>query len=148
MNIEHLLAEEIEARIAQLKSMKPDSDEYKAAIDGIAKLTDRLIEIEKVNDERNDKDRNSVIDKKDRMIKNAINVAGIIVPAGLAIWGTLKSLRFEINLFLRNDAFQNQGVMSNIASSFFTITLGADIMRYHYEKTIYIFIYIWRDIRM
>lgn len=95
MNIEHLLAEEIEARIAQLKSMKPDSDEYKAAIDGIAKLTDRLIEIEKVNDERNDKDRNSVIDKKDRMIKNAINVAGIIVPAGLAIWGTLKSLRFE-----------------------------------------------------
>ena len=95
MNIEHLLAEEIETRIAQLKSMKPDSDEHKAAIDVIAKLTDRLIEIEKVNDERNDKDRNSVIDKKDRMIKNAINVAGIVVPAGLAIWGTLKSLRFE-----------------------------------------------------
>ena len=34
-------------------------------------------------------------DKKDRLIKNCMTAAGIVIPSVLTIWGTLKSLEFE-----------------------------------------------------
>lgn len=95
MSIENLLHEEIEHRLKDLGGMDPKSDEYKSAIDGTAKLIDRAIEIDKFNKECEDKTECREFDKKDRLAKNIISGAGIVIPTVLTIWGTLKSLKFE-----------------------------------------------------
>lgn len=95
MSIEHLLHAEIENRLQQLGGMDPGSDEYKSTIDGTAKLIDRAIEIDKFNNECDEKVKSREIETKDRLTKNIISGAGIIIPTAVTIWGTLKSLKFE-----------------------------------------------------
>ena len=34
-------------------------------------------------------------EKKDRLIRNCISAAGIIIPSLLTIWGTFKTFKFE-----------------------------------------------------
>lgn len=106
MNIETLLNDEIESELKLLKDMEIGSDDYKMTVDGLVKLMDRAIEIEKINVEHEEKssDREADTDvklaqmeedKKDRVIKNLIGIAGILIPTAVTIWGTLKSLKFE-----------------------------------------------------
>lgn len=98
MNIEALLKEEIQSEFETLKTVNMGSEEYKTAVDGLTKLVDRAIEIEKFNAEREDNDlkQEQMKDEKiDRWIKNGLTLAGIIVPTGLTVWGTLKSFKFE-----------------------------------------------------
>lgn len=95
MDIVHLLNEEIESRMKEIGGMKPESDEYKAAVDGVAKLIDRVNEINKLKAETDENEKNRELEKRDRLTRNIINVASIAVPAGITIWGTLKTLKFE-----------------------------------------------------
>ena len=41
------------------------------------------------------KEKQAVDEAKDRLIKNCIATAGIVLPAMITIWGTLKSFQFE-----------------------------------------------------
>lgn len=106
MNIETLLNDEIKSELDLLKDMEVGSDDYKMTVDGLVKLMDRAIEIEKINIEHEEKssDREADTDiklaqmeedKKDRFVRNLISVAGILIPTAVTIWGTLKSLKFE-----------------------------------------------------
>lgn len=106
MNIEHLLYDEIETEFETLRDKTPGSDEHKAIVDEIVKLMDRAIEMEKVNNDCQDKTevrendqamKQQQLDdeKRDRLIKNAISVAGIVLPLIVTIWGTKVSLKFE-----------------------------------------------------
>lgn len=106
MNIETLLNDEIKSELDLLKDMEVGSDDYKMTVDGLVKLMDRAIEIEKINVEHEEKssDREADTDiklaqmeedKKDRFVRNLISVAGILIPTAVTIWGTLKSLKFE-----------------------------------------------------
>lgn len=106
MKIETLLQDEIQSEFGELKKMEIGTDEYKTSVDGITKLVDRAIELEKMraeNELENDKlvsenirkAEELELEKKDRLIKNIIAGAGVIVGAGLTIWGTIKSLKFE-----------------------------------------------------
>lgn len=106
MNIEKLLHAEIEQRIQDLGDMEAGSDEYKAAVDGVTKLVDRAIEIDKFNADCVEKEKTrefeeqlkitqAVGEQRDRLAKNIIAGAGVGVPALITIWGTLKSLKFE-----------------------------------------------------
>ncbi len=106
MNIEHLLYDEIETEFEKLRDKTPGSDEHKAIVDEIVKLMDRAIEMEKVNNDCQDKNEVRENDqamkqqqledeKRDRLIKNAISVAGIVLPLIVTIWGTKVSLKFE-----------------------------------------------------
>lgn len=106
MNIEHLLYDEIETEFETLRDKTPGSDEHKAIVDEIVKLMDRAIEMEKVNNDCQDKTevrendqamKKQQLDdeKRDRLIKNAIGVAGIVLPLIVTIWGTKVSLKFE-----------------------------------------------------
>jgi hypothetical protein len=106
MRIENLLHEEIEKELHSLEGMDTGSDEYKIAVDGLTKLVDRAIEIDKFNNECEEKSKERKFeedmrikqleeDKKDRLIKNVIAGAGIAVPSVITVWGTLKSLKFE-----------------------------------------------------
>ena len=106
MEFKNLLTEEIQAEIETLKGMELGSEPYKVAVDGITKLIDRSIDIEKYSAERKEKDeekefevywkeRESAEEKKDRRIKDGIAIAGIVLPIIVTIWGTKASFKFE-----------------------------------------------------
>ena len=106
MNVEKKLLDELEAEFEDLKDVPMGTEEYKISVDGLTKLVDRAIEINKLNSEfdaRHDeheiememKVKQFEEEKKDRKWKNGISVAGIVVPIVVTVWGTLKTLKFE-----------------------------------------------------
>lgn len=106
MNIETLLREEIKSELEELKKMSLGTDEYRTTVDGITKLADRAIEMERLDIESQDKAEVREIEaelklkemseeRKDRWIKNGISVMSILVPTVVTIWGTVKSIEFE-----------------------------------------------------
>lgn len=95
MNIETSLHREIQAELELLRSKEVGSEEHKATVDSVTKLVDRAIEMEKLNIEHEDKAAQMKEDKKDRLIKNILTAAGIIIPTVTGIWGTYKTLKFE-----------------------------------------------------
>lgn len=56
MTIKQLLRKEIQEEIKNLEGVDKGSDSYKVMVDGITKLTDRLIDLEKNEVEREDKE--------------------------------------------------------------------------------------------
>lgn len=106
MKNETMLHEEIQSELDELSKIEVGSEKYKVAVDGVAKLMDRAIEIDKINADTQEKveSREAEIDlklkqleedKKDRKVRNGIAIAGIGIPAVVSIWGTLKTLKFE-----------------------------------------------------
>lgn len=106
MDIQTLLHEEIGDEFNKLKGMKVGSEEYETTINGLSKLVDKAIEIEKNEKEHVEKiacreseqklkQQQLNDEKKDRIVKNTISIAGIVIPVSVTIWGTLKSLKFE-----------------------------------------------------
>lgn len=106
MNVKTLLSEEIKSEFEELKRTEVGTEQYKTAVDGITKLTDRFIELEKLETDVAEKKNARVSDlelkqeqfqdeKKDRLIRNGIAAAGIIIPSVITIWGTVKSFQFE-----------------------------------------------------
>lgn len=106
MSIEALLHDEIETDFTKLMDKEPGSDEHKAIVDELTKLMDRAIELKKVEDDCNEKaaaresERAMKLqqledEKKDRLIKNILGAAGIVLPLIVTIWGTKVSLKFE-----------------------------------------------------
>jgi len=90
-----LLQKEIQEEFEDLKEMSLGSEEYRATVDGLTKLVDREIEIERLKIETKEKSRQFEEEKKDRLIKNILTGVGIVVPSAITIWGTLKSFKFE-----------------------------------------------------
>lgn len=72
-----------------------NSDEYKDKVKTIADLSDRVIELERIEEESKNKERILEAENKGRWIDRAISLAGIVLPLGCTVWGTLKSLKFE-----------------------------------------------------
>lgn len=118
MKNETLLHEEIESEFKELKKLEAGSEKYKLAVDGLTKLVDRAIEIDKLNDSAEDRrearDADMEIkqqqlheDAKDRKVRNGIAIAGIIIPTAVTIWGTLKSLKFEETGTITTNAGRN-----------------------------------------
>lgn len=106
MRIDTQLKEEINKELGELGKMQLGSDEYRCTVDGLSKLMDKAIEIERIDVEAMDKAearqeendfRNKQLEdeRKDRFVKNAIAVAGIVIPTAVTIWGTIKSIEFE-----------------------------------------------------
>ena len=106
MSVKSSLHEEILTEIEEIHKLEVGSDKHKVAVDSVAKLVDRAIEMEKLDIEISEKEKNRENemnlklaeieeDRKDRFVKNCITVAGIAVPSLITIWGTLKSFEFE-----------------------------------------------------
>ncbi len=106
MNIERSLHEEIVCEFEELSKMTPGTEEYKTTVDGLTKLVDRAIEMEKLHIDEDDKVKTRESEENwksiqlkeerlDRVIRNCLTGLGIIIPAGLTIWGTVKSIEFE-----------------------------------------------------
>ena len=106
MNVQNLLNDEIRREMEALRKIEVGSDEHRVAVDGITKLVDRSLEIEKIDIECDEKAKNREIDtelkvkqmnedRKDRWGRHFTSVLGIVASAGLAVWGTKKSFEFE-----------------------------------------------------
>lgn len=106
MKLDRMLCEEVQSELTALKDMEMGTEEYKIAVDGITKLADRAIELEKIDIEHQDKIeaqdfendlklKQMESDRKNRLIQNILTGAGIVLPIGLTVWGTFKSFEFE-----------------------------------------------------
>ena len=95
MKIEELWAEELVSEIEKLRTTPYDAKEYGAAKDTVAMFMDRKIEMDKAESERLFREQQLKDEKKDRLIKNILSVAGIALPLVVTIWGTKVSLNFE-----------------------------------------------------
>lgn len=106
MSVETLLNDEIREEFEELGKIEVGSDKYKIAVDGLTKLCDRAIELEKFKAEQELKKDQQDVDaelraeqlkdeRKDRVVKNCLTGAGIGIPAAITVWGTIKSIKFE-----------------------------------------------------
>lgn len=106
MSIPTLLEVEIEDQFEHLSKVEFGSEQYKAGVDGLTKLLDRSMEMNKLEYEAEEGRKNREIDnefkqkqmdedKKSRWIQHVISAAGIILPIAAAVWGTKSSFKFE-----------------------------------------------------
>ena len=109
MELDNLLEEQIKGGLEGLGNLDMGSEEYKSASEAITKLIDREIELKKLDSANDDKRHQRLIeikdreldrkkyesDEKDRLIKNGLTAAGLIIPTIVTIWGTIKSFEFE-----------------------------------------------------
>ena len=71
------------------------SEEYKFATDGITKLADRIIEIDRLEQERALKEKQAKVEKHDKITRNIIEgvkVGGGLIAAALTV---IVSMNFE-----------------------------------------------------
>ena len=122
-DIKTLLDENISDELSNLGELELGSEQYKIAVEGIAKLMDKKIEIEKIERDAKVKEKDHELEsrkvegdltdkaksreietkkleqitneKEDQKFKNGIAIASIVVPSLITIWGTFKTLKFE-----------------------------------------------------
>lgn len=101
-DVKTLLNEEIQMELEILKDLEMGTDEHKVSVDLITKLLDREIELNKLENEKTkriediDFRKSQAKDENmDRLIRNGLTAAGIVIPTVVTIWGTLKTLKFE-----------------------------------------------------
>ena len=115
MNVKSMLDDEIRNELENLGREAIGSEEYKANLDGVTKLLDRQIEIEKLENERLDrmesretevilKQQQLAEEKKDRRIKNSITVGTFACSAALYAMAFIASTTFE-----REGTFTTEG---------------------------------------
>ena len=109
MSLKSLLSEEICQELKECKKYQVGSDDYCKTVDGVAKLIDRQIELEKIEIQKeqqkidceqnlfvNDIQAEQLrIDKKDRNVKNILTGTSIIGGLLVGIWGTMEAIKFE-----------------------------------------------------
>ena len=106
MSLEKQLHEEIGRELDILQGMKEGTESYKEWVDGVTKLTDRAIAIDRFNAEVEEKAATQKFENElklkqmkeeriDRIVKNCLTAVGIILPIGITIWGTKASFEFE-----------------------------------------------------
>ena len=93
MEIKSKLEEVISLKLEEAKVT--ESEAGKRAVDDVAKLTNCLIEIQKMeNDEETRKEDQNQQTKKERW-QNGIAIAGIAVPATISLVGIYKTFKFD-----------------------------------------------------
>ena len=106
MSLDTALKVAIEDELNGLAGLEQGSEQHKAAVDSVTKLMDRAIEFDKVEvalqEQKNIREfendlklKQAKDEKLDRIVKNCISVAGIVLPICLTVWGTKTSLKFE-----------------------------------------------------
>lgn len=106
MGIKNDLTAEFNSQLEEVSRMEVGGEKYKIAIDGLTKLADRIIEIEKHEQEAafnssthtNDhaiKTAQLADEKHDRRVRNGIEAVKVVGGFGLAAWAFVASMNFE-----------------------------------------------------
>ena len=106
MSIKTPLIEEFHSELEDLKKMEVGTDEYETSVNGVTKLADRIIEIEKQEYENSARAIERQIDaelreqqladeKQDRIVKNCLTGISIVGGLGVAFVVSVMSMNFE-----------------------------------------------------
>lgn len=97
MNMITWLDAAIEKKSKELETLDPGSKEYVAVADVIDKLTNHRIELEKLETSKTQTEKQMDEERKSRIVKDIIDVLGIVLPIAVTIWGTILTFTFEEN---------------------------------------------------
>lgn len=89
------LTGEFQARLEQLGETNLATEEYKLATDGITKVADRIIEIEKIEQEQALKAEQAKADKKDKVTRNVIEIGKFVGGSLLTLGCFVAAMNFE-----------------------------------------------------
>ena len=106
MKIKTPLIEELHDELNELGKTTVGTDEYKITVDGVTKLADRIIEIEKIEAENRIKMeaqeaeneiklRQLKDEKRDRRIKNGIAIGTFVISVGVYAATYFSSMKYE-----------------------------------------------------
>ena len=123
MDVKEQLTKLVEFQMELMKDLKPGTDEYKSAADALAKLLDKLNEIDRNEydywDKKESREKENELklkqlksEKTDRIVKNCLTGTSVVGGIALAIWGTLVSLNFEKTGSVTTLA--GRGIISNL----------------------------------
>ena len=123
MGIKNILWDEIEKEVKELSKMQVGTDQYKVTVDGIARLSDKIIELEKLESENAVKDFENFArteeqelkrdqlksEKRDRAVKNVITVGTAVLSVAVYALAFIASTNFE-----REGSFTTEGGKNSI----------------------------------
>lgn len=123
MGIKNILRDEIEKELKELSRMQIGTEQYKITVDGITRLSDRIIELEKLESENAAKDFENIVrteeqdlkreqlksEKRDRAIKNVITVGTAVLSVAVYALAFIASTNFE-----RDGSFTTEGGKNSI----------------------------------
>ena len=106
MSVRSNLVEEFESELEELSKMEVGTDTYRATVDGVTKLADRIIEIDKIEKENSvnidTQEQEYAIkaqqlkdEKKDRFIKNCIAIGTFVGGVLVYSLAFIASTNFE-----------------------------------------------------
>lgn len=106
MSIKTTLTEEFNDQMNDLHKLEVGSDKYSLAVTGVTKLADKIIDLEKMEIEREEKikDREAEIDlksqqmeidKRDKRNQNVVNFLKVVVPTGVGFVLGIISMKWE-----------------------------------------------------
>lgn len=108
MEFKKNLSDEIVREIEVLSTLEPGTEQYEKTVNGVYKLLDKSIEIDKLEADIDAKDKDREHDriykdieveenKKSKWIDRSFQLLGILASTGLTVWGTKTILKFEID---------------------------------------------------
>ena len=103
MKSTEIIEAEVLKEMSSIDNMEVGTDQHKVAVDTVSKLTDKMIDLKKIEleekkikMENEEKMRLHAIeiekakkDQKDQKVKNGIAIAGIAAPLVVAIWANI-----------------------------------------------------------
>lgn len=106
MSIKMQLTEEFNDEISEVSKMEIGSKEHSAAVESLIKLADRIIEIDKIDNEQELKDRTQMdenylkdkqlkVNKVDTVLKHAGNLGKTLLMVGAGLWVYTSSMKYE-----------------------------------------------------
>lgn len=94
-DLKQQLSSGFKTQLENLEKTDVESEDYRATIDGVTKMADRIIEIEKIENEQALKAQQVKDDKRDKIIRNVIEGTKVVGGFGLAAWAFVASMNFE-----------------------------------------------------
>lgn len=116
MDTKELLQRQINRILEKMEDMDICSDDYKTASELVTKLTGRLDELDKSTiqwsaqakedarleyekkvheDEEAFKAKQTKDERRKMIINTVVTILGVVIPAGVTVWGAITSLKFE-----------------------------------------------------
>lgn len=109
INYKEALDGEISTELEVLESMETNSEDYKIMVEGLTKLIDRSMELEKIEIGKAQEAEKIKLETKKikfeaqqaktnkifQWVGYGISAAGIVIPVAVTIWGTKVTLNFE-----------------------------------------------------
>lgn len=103
MKSTEIIENEVLKEMSIISELDPGTEKQKAAVDTMAKLTDKMVELKKIEleEKKMDLDREEKLklqaiefdkmrkDQRDQKVKNGIAIAGVAAPLLVAIWANV-----------------------------------------------------------